>query len=422
MRGETDDLDIQLIGDTTPAPQIRQPIQTGAQKLEWTEEDDRYSRFRLISWWDQELLKQARVLVVGAGALGNEILKNLALLGVGNIFLIDLDRIENSNLSRSVLYRQSDEGSAKAEVAARSAMEINPDITVRPFVGNIVHDIGLGVFRSMDVVICGLDNREARLWVNQCCWRVNRPWIDGAIEVLHGVVRVFVPPDGACYECTMNEIDYEMLRRRKSCALLTREQMLEGKVPTTPTISSVIAGIQCQEAVKLIHNRPDLPVLEGKGYFFNGLTHDSYVVNYTRKQDCLSHETFESIEEMDWQVQGLTLRQALEQIQADLGEEAVLELNREIVHQMTCDQCSVSVPASRLLGKMTEADAACPKCGEVMALKMCHSVSGKEAFIDKTFAEIGLPVFDIIAGRCGMVEKYYEFSGDKADALGAIAD
>jgi molybdopterin/thiamine biosynthesis adenylyltransferase len=423
MRKETDDLDIQLIGGTPVAPQSQQAEQSEKQKLIWAEEDeDRYSRFRLIPWWDQDILKQARVLVVGAGALGNEIMKNLALLGVGKIFLIDLDRIENSNLSRSVLYRQSDEGSTKAEVAARSAMEINPDITVRPFVGNIVHDVGLGVFRSMDVVICGLDNREARLWVNQCCWRVNRPWIDGAIEVLHGLARVFVPPDGACYECTMNQIDYEMLRRRKSCALLTREQMLEGKVPTTPTVSAVIAGIQCQEAVKLIHNRPDLPVLAGKGYFFDGLAHDSYVVNYVRKQDCMSHETFGDIVQTDWRAQDLTLGEALERAKADLGEEAVLDLHREIVHEMTCEQCSVSVQTSKLLGKMTESDAACPKCGEVMALEMCHSISGDEAFLDKTLAEIGMPAFDIISGRCGMTEMFYELSGDRAEALGDIAD
>ena len=423
MREEADDLDIELIGDVAPNVPAEAPAKKTQDVLEWTDsDDDRYSRLRLIPGWDQDQLKDARVLVVGAGALGNEILKNLALLGIGSIFVIDLDNIENSNLSRSVLYRQADEGKSKAEVAARSAMEINPDITVQPFVGNIVHDIGLGVFRSMDIVICGLDNREARLWVNQCCWRVNRPWVDGAIEVLHGVVRVFIPPDGACYECTMNEIDYEMLRRRKSCALLTRDQMLEGKTPTTPTISSIIAGIQCQEAVKLIHNRPDLPGLVGQGFFFNGLSHDSFVVNYERRENCMSHETFESIIEMDWSARDLTLRQALQQAKADLGEAAVLDFHREIVYRMECKQCDVSVAASKLLGKMTESDAACPKCGEVMAIDMCHSISGDEAFLDKTFAEIGIPAFDIVSGRCGMKERFYELSGDRAAVLGNIAN
>src|SRR5579885_420265 len=83
--------------------------------------DDRFHRFRLISWWDQQKLRDAKVLVVGAGALGNEIVKNLALLGIGNILIADLDRVENSNLSRSVLFREADNGRPKAEVAARGA-------------------------------------------------------------------------------------------------------------------------------------------------------------------------------------------------------------------------------------------------------------------------------------------------------------
>src|SRR5947209_14645951 len=142
-------------------------------------EEDRFHRFKLIGWWDQKKLADARVLVIGAGALGNEIVKNLALLGVGHILIADLDRIENSNLSRSVLYRAADNGQPKATVAARAAREIYPDLKSHAFNGNVVYDLGLGVFRWADVVLGGLDNREARLSINRNCWRVNRPWIDG---------------------------------------------------------------------------------------------------------------------------------------------------------------------------------------------------------------------------------------------------
>src|SRR3954471_13616406 len=93
------------------------------------DDSDRYSRLRLIPWWRQEKLASAKVLVVGAGALGNEVLKNLALLGVGTTYVIDLDTVEPSNLSRSVLFRAEDGGRGKAEVAARRACEINPDVT-----------------------------------------------------------------------------------------------------------------------------------------------------------------------------------------------------------------------------------------------------------------------------------------------------
>ena len=83
------------------------------------QDDDRFHRFKLITWWDQQKLRDAKALVVGAGALGNEIVKNLALLGIGNILIADLDRIENSNLSRSVLYRKENNGQYKATVARR---------------------------------------------------------------------------------------------------------------------------------------------------------------------------------------------------------------------------------------------------------------------------------------------------------------
>ena len=79
-------------------------------------EEGRFGRFEAIPWWDQSVLRDARVLVVGAGALGNEVIKNLALLGVGHLAVVDMDFVERTNLCRSVLFRQKDEGAAKAAV------------------------------------------------------------------------------------------------------------------------------------------------------------------------------------------------------------------------------------------------------------------------------------------------------------------
>src|ERR1700730_1205621 len=95
------------------------------------EQEDRYSRLKQIEWWNQDTLVQAKILVLGCGALGNEVLKNLALLGVGHIILVDFDVIEISNLSRSVLFRSSDCGLPKVEVAAARIKEINPDVKVQ---------------------------------------------------------------------------------------------------------------------------------------------------------------------------------------------------------------------------------------------------------------------------------------------------
>ncbi len=299
-------------------------------------DEDRFARLRLISWWDQDRLAAAKFLVIGAGALGNEIMKNLALLGVGNVVLADRDRIENSNLSRSVLFRGEDCGRSKAEVAAARAREIYPDMRVQPLTINIVHDLGAGVYRWANVILGGLDNREARVAINRGAARAGKIWIDGAIERLQGVARVFDPACGPCYECTMNETDWKMLQARRSCALLTRDQMEEGKVPTVSTTASVIAGIQCQEAVKLLHG---LEVIDGRGFVFEGMRHETYVVAYTRKEDCPAHDPDEPVHCLDWSVCGTRTGDLLERVRSDLGLEAVIETSHDLLASLYCPKC-----------------------------------------------------------------------------------
>src|SRR6478736_1926092 len=128
--------------------------------------EERFSRLRAIEWWDQEKVAAARILVIGAGALGNEVIKNLALLGVGHILIVDMDRIEASNLSLSVLFLEKYEGQFKASTAARAAREIYPGIDAQSIDGNLLADVGLGHFRWAQVVIGALDNREARVFTN----------------------------------------------------------------------------------------------------------------------------------------------------------------------------------------------------------------------------------------------------------------
>src|SRR5437867_5119513 len=135
-------------------------------------DEDRYDRLRLIPWWNQKKIEAARVLVVGAGALGNEILKNMALLGFRRIVVVDMDDIERSNLSRAVLFREDQVGQSKAEAAAQSFQALsNNRSSVKAIRADIVHGCGLGLFAWADVIIAGLDNREARLWINRAAWK-----------------------------------------------------------------------------------------------------------------------------------------------------------------------------------------------------------------------------------------------------------
>lgn len=382
-----------------------------------TAESDRFHRFKLIKWWDQARLSKARILVAGAGALGNEIVKNLALLGVGNVLIADLDRVENSNLSRSILYRQADNGSFKAEAAARAARDVYPDIKVQPFTGNLVYDLGMGVFRWADVVIGGLDNREARLAINRNCYKVNRPWIDGAIETIQGAARVFVP-DGACYECTMSDTDWKLLQNRRSCNLLSRPEMERGKTPTTPTISSIIAGVQCQEAVKLLHG---LETIAGKGWTFNGFTADSYLVEYQRKDDCMSHDALEQIIALPASVANTTPAQLLERSRKLLGPSAELELSRDVLEKLVCPRCKQVETMFASLGRVSADKAFCPNCDKVRReVVTFYKIRGNERFLDRPLSELGVPPFDIVIARTRDRAIGFELAGDAPAVLGQL--
>ena len=361
---------------------------------------NRYSRLELISWWDQKILSESRILVAGCGALGNEIIKNLAMLGAGNIFAVDMDKVERSNLTRSVLFREEDEGKPKAETACKRAREINPSVKTYFYNGNIF-DLGLGVFRDMDLVICGLDNRESRLFVNQSCWKVNMPMVDGAIEVLNGIARMFMPPDGACYECTLNELDYKLLNKRKSCMLMGIEDIEQGKAPTTPTISSLIASVQVQEAVKYLHNKyvtADFELLGGKGFVYNGIGNESYTVQYQRREDCQSHWTFENILTSEKKFESVSLADAFDEAANYLNSrDLTIFFNNELVYGLENKEGEIT-PFFSNLNTMKHGDVYLN--GDLAKVKSVNSLKTTSDIWDKLspmkLGSLNLPVNDII--------------------------
>ena len=375
---------------------------------------DRMGTFQLISWWEREKVQKAKVMVVGAGALGNEVIKNLALMGVGYIYIVDFDTIELANLSRAILFRESDSGRKKAEVAAARAKEINPYVHVQYLHGDVTTDIGLGVFRRMDVIIGCLDNREARLAVNRFAYWVNKPWVDGAIQEFLGLARVFVPGKGACFECTLTEQARRDLSIRYSCPLLARENILLGKVPTTPTIASIIGAIQSQEALKLIHG---LPVEAGKVIHFNGMTNDVHTTSYTPNEDCESHWNYGDITELPLRVNSATFNDILQVARRDLGQDAVIELDQELVIALTCPNSKTREEILEPISKVGFNRAHCPTCGLLRETEMTHTITGQEHYLNKNLAVMGVPALHILRAFNSKEFRFYEMSGDLGEAL-----
>lgn len=378
--------------DEEPAD-LESAADANASPALFIDDTDRYSRLRLIPWWRQERLATARVLVVGAGALGNEVLKNLALLGVGTVYVIDLDDVEPSNLSRSVLFRTEDGGRGKAEVGAQRAGEINPDVRMIPFKGDVITDLGLGLFADVDVVIGCLDNREARLWVNRQCWKVGTPWVDSGIQEIQGVVKVFVPPDSACYECAMTERDYQLLNLRYSCPLLRRDQIMEGKVPTAPTIASMMGALEVQEALKIIHG---LPVAAGSAMVFNGVANQFYTTRLPFRADCLSHETYPQPVELP-----LSATQPVADLfaaaqQTGLAGPLTLVLERDLVVSIGCPRCGWHIDVHRPRTRVSQAESICPTCNKPAQPEIVSALAEDSPLAALSLAQVGIPPYDIV--------------------------
>jgi len=375
---------------------------------------DRLGTFEFISWWEREKVQQAKVLVVGAGALGNEVIKNLTLMGVGQIFIIDFDNIEAANLSRSVLFRETDNQRSKAEVVAARAKAINPQVHVQYLNADVTTGLGLGIIRRMDAIIGCLDNREARLAINRFCYWMDKPWVDGAIQELLGLMRVFVPGKGACYECTLTEQALRDLSLRYSCQLLARQNVLLGKVPTTPTIASIIGGMQSQEALKLIH---DMPVEAGKVVHYNGLTNDMHTTAYNPREDCESHWTYGEITELPARAERATLDDLLKIARADLGPDAIIELDQELVTSFECPKCHSMEKILRPLSEITFEAGHCPTCGTLREAQFTHMITGEEDFLHRTLKSVGVPQLHILRAHNGIEYRFYELTGDLQEAL-----
>jgi adenylyltransferase/sulfurtransferase len=216
----------------------------------------------------------------------------------------------------------------------------------------------------------------------------------------------------------MSQTDWKLLQLRRSCNLLSKSEMETGKTPTTPTISSIIAGVQCQEAVKILHG---METIAGKGWVFSGLSTDSYLTEYQKKEDCFSHDPLERIIAMPWSAARTTAAEALAEAKKLLGPEAELELARDVLEKMVCPNCRAEELLFVSLGQVKSDKAACPKCKaakrEVVTF---YKIRGTESFLNRTLAQLGVPPFDILIARSADRAIGLELSNDAALVLGPL--
>ncbi len=214
---------------------------------------DRYSRQMLLKEWDQKKILNATVFIAGVGALGTINALNLAMMGVGHLILCDYDTIELSNLARQVLFENKDIGKSKVLAAKEALARINPTIKITAL-NQKLETIERKIFEECDVIVDGLDTFETRRWLNSLCITIKKPLVHGGMFGWMGNVQVVIPFETPCLECHPL-IPQERLQKPCTPPGEERkdlEQEEEVKIPTLATVSTVIAGIQSQEVIKIL--------------------------------------------------------------------------------------------------------------------------------------------------------------------------
>ncbi|MEY8838981.1 ThiF family adenylyltransferase [Cribrihabitans sp. XS_ASV171] len=237
---------------------------------------DRYARhivLRELGGPGQKGLKQARVLVIGAGGLGAPALQYLAAAGVGTIGIIDDDVVENANLQRQVIHRDADIGMPKV-FSAKSAMEAqNPNVVVRPYHRRLTHEIAADLFDDYDLILDGTDNFDTRYLANRTAVAQQKPLISGALAQWEGQLSVFDPARGGpCYQCIFPEAPAAGLA--PSCA----EAGVVGPLP------GVVGSMMAVEAVKVIIGAGQ--ALRGEMLIYDALYGESRKIRLKPRSDC----------------------------------------------------------------------------------------------------------------------------------------
>jgi molybdopterin/thiamine biosynthesis adenylyltransferase len=357
----------------------------------------RYLRHQGVEGLDIDRLRSMRVTVVGAGAVGNEVVKNLVLMGVGAIDVHDFDRVEVHNLTRSVFLREADVGAGKAQAVVERAAEVDPNVRLRAVSGDAWRTLRLADLERRDSVICAVDNLEARMRLSQLCLLAGVDLVNAGIDSRSASVEVFrfgAPGDSACFECHLPDSAYRKVAERYSCGWLRRRLLEEHAVPTTAITASVAGAFAVQVALRVGGEDSG-----SRRVMVDTRTGAATSVSLARNPECaacgaLSPRPRRVAAGGDWQRALGTHAPAAE---------AVL-LSDPIVFGYACAQCGPTPEAQRHVGhRADEFDdriMRCPSCGQLSARVDIRAEAAVED-LRQMFGRSPVPAKFLLAGVGG---------------------
>lgn len=232
---------------------------------------ERYSRNILIEEigeTGQTKLLNSSVLVAGAGGLGSTVIANLASMGVGNIGIIDNDKLELSNLNRQYIHKFGNIGKNKADSAKNWVLEYNPNINAEIYPIRLNESNSEDIISSYDLVLDCFDSYESKFMLNKVCIKKNKTLIHGGVTEFFGQVMTIIPNESACLNCLIPDYD-------------PAAYVIKGVI--SPAVTT-IASLQSMETVKILLG-VGIP-LTNKLLTFDGLKSEFRKINVAKNKDC----------------------------------------------------------------------------------------------------------------------------------------
>jgi hypothetical protein len=340
---------------------------------------DRFARQVLIPGWDQGRLARATVVVIGVGALGNEVAKNLALAGVGRLVLCDPDVVSESNLSRTVLFGPSDVGAPKAVAAAAALRRLAPCVVAQPRVADLTAGVGLGELADADLVIGCVDTRRARLRLLGRCALVGAPLIDGGTSPAAAELRLRLSADEPCYACAMSPHQRSESDIPWSCAEGFGDERPEASGIATTALA---AGWLAAAGFGVLFASPPswrvLSVDVGAG--------TAAPVTVTRDQDCPMHRPLDGTLVVSPASRESTVADFLATLRP--GDEPALWVSFPL--PLRCRRCGYARDGELPPGDVLR----CPDCG--LMLRQVRSTRLRDAAPGVTLAALGVAPEEIL--------------------------
>ena len=353
---------------------------------------DRYDRQRLIPGWDQARVAGVTAVIIGIGAIGNEVAKNLALAGVGRLILCDPDTVAVSNLSRTVLLGSHDVGMPKAEAAARALRDLVPGITTEPRVADLGSGVGLGELADAAVVLSCIDTIRGRMRLLGRAALARAALVDGGTHPYGGEIRVRLSPEEACYGCSLSPHERGVSDLPWSCFGMTSDAPQPASIATT----ALVASWMTLAALGIILGTPP-------GYHIlsiDAMTGRTAPVTINRDPECPHHRPLNEAQTLNPATNRNTLRDLLATLNTD-DEPFAWE---QFTVGMRCGNCRREAGGEQSWeqGPGGTADAVrmvrvCDNCGGLMRTRFSQRL--RDANPDARLSKLGVAPEDILPVR-----------------------